>query len=140
MMTNDSLAELHARCFTSPRPWSAAEFRDLLRSDRVFLREEPGGFLVGRIAGPEAELLTLAVAPSARRQGVGTRLVAAFAAHARQCGARQAFLEVAQANIAAIALYQRAGYHEVGHRKDYYDGPKGLRISALVFTRSLTAD
>ncbi len=131
------LAVLHARCFTTPRPWSENEFRDLLTSDQVFLCNRAHGFLIGRIAGPEAELLTLAVDPDHRRLGTGRRLVDEFEETALGRGAGQAFLEVSSINDPAISLYKTMGYREVGYRKDYYSQASGQKISALVLTRDL---
>jgi [ribosomal protein S18]-alanine N-acetyltransferase len=108
-MTPADLARLHAACFTMPRPWGAAEFADLLASPLVFLVAEPAGFALGRAVADEAELLTLAVDPSARRQGSGRRLLTKFEAEAASRGATSAFLDVAAGNDAARALYLSAG-------------------------------
>ena len=70
-MTPAALAALHARCFAAhPRPWSATEIEGLLDSPPNFLIDLPQGFLIGRAVADEAELLTLAVAPETRRQGL----------------------------------------------------------------------
>jgi [ribosomal protein S18]-alanine N-acetyltransferase len=138
-MTPQALAALHRLCFTSPRPWSAAEFAEFLASPSVFLIERPKGFALGRIAGPEVELLTLAVHPAARRCGVATGLLAEFEGFARKKGAEQAFLEVSEQNTAAIALYHRQGYKDAGYRKNYYASPTGPKSSALVMLRDLGA-
>ena len=83
-MTPEDLAALHARCFTIPRPWSAAEFAGFLADPLAFLLVEgDAGFLLGRAVAGEAELLTLAVAPEARRRGLGQRLVGRFLYQAR---------------------------------------------------------
>jgi len=137
-MTVTKLAAIHALCFTVPRPWSAAEFTDLLASDRCFLLTRPGAFLIGRLAGPEAEILTLAVTPSARRQGLARALVAEFATVAQSRAVEQLFLEVRADNAPAIALYQAAGYVQAGYRKDYYDQTNGQKSSALVLMRDLS--
>lgn len=134
-MTPHRCAEIHATCFTTPRPWSEAEFTDLLNSAQVFLCPRPDGFALGRIAGPEAELLTIAVTPAARGQGTGTALLADFHTEASARGATDFFLEVADGNTAAIALYAKAGYQQCGLRKDYYETPRGPRVSALVLRR-----
>ncbi len=132
------LAAVHAQCFTTPRPWSAQEFTDLLAQKGVFLcSERPKGFLLGRIAGPEAELLTLAVAPKHRRQGIAGRLVRDFLQSARARFADAAFLEVAQTNQPARDLYIKHGFTEAGVRKDYYSHDKGPKVSATVMTRPL---
>jgi len=138
-MTPADLADLHARCFTTPRPWSEAEFRELLASRFVFLLTQPDGFLLGRVIADEAELLTVAVAPEARRMGTGATLLAAFAKTAHDKGAVSAFLEVAEDNIAARALYSRAGWRESGRRRGYYHTPGGGSVDALILTLPLPA-
>ncbi len=60
------LARIHGESFTVPRPWTAVEIAGLLATPGAFLIEAPDGFLIGRALAGEAELLTLAVAPSAR--------------------------------------------------------------------------
>jgi len=134
-MTPERCAEIHAACFTTPRPWSAAEFSELLDSKPVFICARNQGFALGRIAGPEAELLTIAVLPQARGQGIGAALLADFQRQATAFGATDFFLEVATGNTAAIALYTKAGYQHCGLRKDYYETPRGPRVSALVLRR-----
>jgi ribosomal-protein-alanine N-acetyltransferase len=138
-MTPEQLAQIHAQCFSRPRPWSAAEFRDLLKSASVFQCDCPDGFAIGRLAGPEVELLTIAVAPNARRAGTGRKLLHKFETFAKLADAKQAFLEVAEDNAAAIALYQSSGYRMAGYRKNYYASSTGLKVTALVMQRDLTA-
>lgn len=137
-MTPDALADLHARCFTTPRPWSEAEFKSLLSAPGVFLISDDHSFVMGRVIADEAELLTIAVDPLIRRQGRGQARLSDFQARARALGATTAFLEVAADNTPAIGLYRRAGYTESGRRKGYYRGPNGDRVDALVLCKSLT--
>lgn len=136
-MTPSALAALHAAVFTVPRPWSADEFSSFLNDGISFLLVEDGGFLLGRAIAGEAELLTLAVEPDRQRQGIGARLVAGFIAQARARGATQAYLEVAANNVAAVAVYQRAGFAKVGQRRGYYTDLDGRKIDALVFAHPL---
>ena len=136
-MTADDMATLHAAAFTTPRPWSAAEITALLTSPLVFALTESEGFVLGRAVAGEAEVLTIAVAPDARRQGIGARLLAGFLDQARTRGADRAFLEVAADNVAAIALYAQAGFTAAGWRRGYYCTPAGHRVDALVMDRRL---
>lgn len=136
-MTPDALASLHAACFTSPRPWSAAEFADLLANRLVFLLTEPGGFLMGRVIADEAEVLTIAVDPTLRQKGIGTRLMDRFMTESASRGAVSAFLEVAEGNTPARALYARSGFTESGRRRGYYHHPDGTPDDALVMTCAL---
>jgi ribosomal-protein-alanine N-acetyltransferase len=133
-VTPEDLAELHALSFTAPRPWTAAEFAEVLGTRGAFLLEEGPAFLVGRAIAGEAELLTLAVPPGMRRHGAGRHLLRAFDARAREGGAREAFLEVAEDNAAARGLYLSEGWEEVGSRPGYL-GP-GRR--AILMRRDLS--
>jgi ribosomal-protein-alanine N-acetyltransferase len=128
------LAALHARCFTRPRPWSAAEFGALLNAPGVFLCPTAAGFILGRATLDEAEVLTLAVAPEARRSGKGRALLAAFEMAARTRAAAVAFLEVSDDNTAALALYRGAGYVVAGRRRNYF----GAGVDGLVLRKPLT--
>lgn len=135
------LAALHARCFVSPPPWSAAAFAGLLADAQVALLAEPGGrgFALARVVADEAELLTLAVLPEARRQGVGRALLARFEQLAAARGAARGFLEVAEDNAAACALYAAAGWSPVGRRPGYYRVPGRAPVAALVLERRFAA-
>ncbi len=133
-MTPEALAALHRRCFdASPRPWTAAEFAALADAPGTLLLTRDGGFAVGRLAGPEAEVLTLAVDPAHRRVGTATALVAELEARAAAQGGREVFLEVAATNTAARALYERLGYRQAGLRPQYY----APGIDALVLVKFL---
>jgi len=140
-MTPEALAALHAAAFTdTPRPWSAAEFAGLLTQPGTLVVSHPGGFALGRVAGPEAELLTLAVHPAARRRGLARRLVGEFEARAAACGAEECLLEVADGNAAARALYAALGYLLAGRRPGYYRRPDADPVDALVLRkRPITA-
>lgn len=131
------MAALHAASFTVPRPWSAPEIEALLASLGVFTFAESAGFAMGRVAVDEAELLTLAVDPAARRLGTGKRLVAGFLEAARLRAAARAFLEVAADNAPAIALYLQAGFAPCGRRRGYYRPAQGPAVDALVMDRAL---
>jgi polysaccharide biosynthesis protein PslH len=89
------------------------------------------GFMVSRSMGPdEAEILNLAVAPEARRSGVGTALIETLEA-------MEVFLEVRESNTAAQGLYSKLGFRVVGRRDGYYDDPAE---AALVMRRSRATD
>lgn len=137
-MTPEALAVLHGQCFRSPPPWSAADFAGLLADPLAFLLVEgDAAFLLGRALAGEAELLTLAVSPDARRLGLGRKLVARFLYQARLRGAESAFLEVSAENPAAIALYESAGFTRTSVRRGYYRTAEGAPVDALVMHRAL---
>lgn len=126
------LASLHGECFPPADCWSAQAFGLLLELPGHFglLAEaggEPSGFALGRAMAGEAEVLTLAVRPAARRLGTGRALMRALGAVAAQRGAQTLFLEVSEGNAAARALYAGLGATEAGRRRRYYpDGSDAL--------------
>jgi len=131
-VTPAQLATIHAAAFPDSRPWSADEFTALLAQPPVFLTQSQAGFAVGRVIAGEAELITLAVAPKARRRGVGRGLLRAFETLAQAHGAARGLLEVAEDNHAARALYHAAGWRESARRVAYYQRPNGERCDALL--------
>lgn len=133
------LAALHAEAFAGSHEaaWSAAAFADLLTQAGVFALDGADGFILMRAVVDEAEILTLAVRPGARRGGQGARLVADGVLAAAARGAARVFLEVAEDNAAARALYARAGFVEAGRRPGYYAGTDGGRRDALILVLNL---
>jgi [ribosomal protein S18]-alanine N-acetyltransferase len=122
------LAAVHATAFPPRERWSLDAISLQLALPGVFGFLHPrGGMLLARVAGDEAEILTLAVEPRIRRRGVATALLTKVLAEARQRGARAVLLEVSVGNAAARALYGRAGFTEVGRRPRYYaDGSDAI--------------
>jgi ribosomal-protein-alanine N-acetyltransferase len=120
-----AMAAVHAEVFPEA-PWPADHFAVLLGQPGVsgFI-DTGGGLLLLRVAADEAEILTIGV--TARRRGIGRRLLAQAIASARAAGATAMFLEVAADNKAANALYAGAGFVQVGERRGYYpDGGDAL--------------
>jgi [ribosomal protein S18]-alanine N-acetyltransferase len=136
-MTPQALAAIHAASFVVPRPWSDVEFASLLASPGVFLLTESDGFLLGRVVADEAELLTLAVAPTERRKGIARRLVGQFLTEAMSRGANRAFLEVSAENPPAVMLYRAIGFVEEGRRKAYFRATDGRTTDAIVLSFNL---
>jgi ribosomal-protein-alanine N-acetyltransferase len=117
------LAALHAACF--PDAWTTKALSDLFATG-AFAFHSDDGFVLARVAGGEAEILTLAVAPVARGRGMGRALLTAAIAQARAMDAQTMFLEVGTDNPAALALYAGLGFIKVGDRKAYYNGRDAL--------------
>lgn len=129
-----ALATLHAAAFPPARAWGAASIELMLTMPGAFgLWREGAGLVLARMAADEAEILTVGVAPEARRNGHGAALLREALAAARVRSATAMFLEVAAGNTPALALYAREGFAEVGRRRRYYaDG-----ADALVLKRDL---
>lgn len=134
----DALSALHGRAFAPG--WSADDIVGMCREPVGFglaiYAVEPLGMILCRTIADETEVLTLAVDPQARRRGVAHALVRAAIELARNRGSVSLFLEVARDNDAAISLYSRAGFEEVGIRRGYYLRSAGA-VDALVMRRDL---
>jgi ribosomal-protein-alanine N-acetyltransferase len=117
------LAALHQSSF--PDAWSSKAIGELLAGPGVFAWFTRDGFVLARVAGGEAEILTLAVTPVARGQGLGRALLKSAANHAAALGAIRIFLEVGADNPAALALYAGLGFSQAGQRKAYYNHAGG---------------
>jgi len=140
-----ALAAVHRQAFD--RAWTALELQNLIDSPCTFALEavaqaglaDPLGFIVVRAVAGEAEILTLAVHPDARRRGLARALVQGAATTAQGLGAQTLWLEVAVDNMAAIALYGATGFRAAGKRPRYYARTPGERVDALVMRRLLNS-
>lgn len=137
-------AAIHKLRFT--HAWSDGELHALLVQDTVFgfiarqsnaARPITAGFVLGRVAAGEAEILTIGVDPKFARLGLGWRLMRAAIREARDRAAEAMFLEVDETNIAAVALYRKLGFAKVGERRAYYQGVNGAKTAALVMRLDL---
>ena len=97
----------------------------------------PVGFAIVRVAADEAELLSIGVIEAFRRKGVASRLITHAIEHVSARGARNLFLEVAEDNAAAQALYREHGFTRVGRRPDYYRAKDGTATAALTLRRHI---
>lgn len=136
------IAGLHAKLFETP--WNEAAILGLLSHPGsvalVATHGNPvaiGGFAMAQVAADEAEILTIGVSEDWRRHGIGNRLVDGLKRAAARSGAQSLFLEVAESNTAARALYARVGFAETGRRKGYYTRPVGAAEDALILRSPL---
>ena len=121
--------------------WTRSQCLGVLAMPGVWLtlaRVEGGiaGFALSRAVLDEAELLLLAVSPSARRRGVGSALLRSVIAEARGHGIVRLHLEVRAGN-SAIALYDAAGFAKTGERRAYYRGSGGRGLDAHSYSLGL---
>jgi ribosomal-protein-alanine N-acetyltransferase len=85
---------------------------------------ELAGFISGRVAADEGEILNLAVRERFRRQGVGKALLQTLLDLFVREHVRHVFLEVRESNRNAVSFYRSMGFREVGRRDGYYREPK----------------
>lgn len=132
------LAALHACCFDDA--WSVRAMSEVLGSPGVFTyialgpaeaESTPVGFALARRAGDDVELLTLCVVAEQRRHGIGAALLDEVLHQAQLMGATNLFLEVAETNDSARALYASRGFVAGRRRPDYYRGPNRVPTAAL---------
>ena len=135
-----AIARLERRCFGDP--WSESGIGEMLQDETnvVLVAESPempepiAGYVFGRTAAGEGEILNLAVVPEARRSGLGRTLLEAGLAELERRGATEVYLEVRESNAAARGLYLAAGFRPSGVRMNYYRRP---RENAVVLRRVL---
>ena len=117
-------------------PWTQGNFSDALRSGYRCVVDEIDSEIVSyAVLMPvvdEAELLTIAVAPSQQRNGLGGLMLREIIASAAAQQLRKIFLEVRVSNAAAIALYRASGFVEIGLRRGYYQNAEGREDALLM--------
>ena len=130
----DVLAAIHRTAFARGEAWSRDVMALQLEVPATFgMIHSLGGMILGRVAADEAEILTLAVTPAQRRQGIGSALLGAAMDRAAGQGAVSMFLEVAVTNDAARAMYAAHGFVEAGLRRHYYtDGTDALILRSTL--------
>lgn len=137
----EDCATVHAQAFTFA--WPQSDMEALLLASTTYAEgafvKGSGlvGFVFSRLAADEAEILTVAVTPKRRGQGIAGRLLSANMAALQRAGAKSWFLEVEAQNTAALALYRRFGFEKVGERKSYYRKADGDAALAFILRRSL---
>ena len=130
LATADLDAVVAIERLTFADPWSRKSFASTLGQPHVhaLAADAAGGALAGYAlwsdVEDEGEILNIAVAPAARRHGIGRALLDAALAALREGGVRTVFLEVRRSNDAAIALYRAAGFQSLGVRPAYYAQPR----------------
>lgn len=128
-----ALAHIHASAF--PEVWGEEAFADLLAQPGMLGLATDQGLILCRLVLDEADIVTLAVTPAARRRGLGRTLVESAAALLAGMGAATLFLEVSADNPPAINLYTGLGFEQVGLRKDYYADSSDALVMRLSLNR-----
>lgn len=143
MQTSDFDAVCALETAAYSHPWSRAIVGGCTEVGyRIWIGELGGlhvcqGFL--SVAAGEAHILNLAVDPVYQNRGIGAVLLNHVIEDARAQGAAQLFLEVRASNQSAQQLYDRAGFNELGRRRNYYPTTDG-REDAIVYGLQLRFD
>jgi ribosomal-protein-alanine acetyltransferase len=132
----DAIMRLETSTFTSDA-WSRGSMRAELGSRHGYYlvvdgEHQPPDAAIAGYAGllapagsGQADIQTIAVAPDARRRGIGRALVVALLDEARARDAVEVFLEVRADNPNAQALYSSLGFKQIAVRPHYYQ-PDGV--------------
>lgn len=126
----NELENLHKACFPH-KPWTAQDFADLKKSGCEIIASQ-NGFAVWRVVAGEAEIITIGVHPDARKNGIASAMLTLIEDDVKKHEGTKIFLEVAENNTAARALYENSGYKQIGKRPKYYAG-----IDAILMEKTL---
>ncbi len=125
-----------------PLPWTREHFLDELRSPHSFPLVALGqdGYVLGYICPmqllDEGHILDVAVCKDLCGRGLGKLLVETVLRMCREKGADFVSLEVRPSNGAAISLYRRLGFIEVGRRKGYYENGEDALLMEYIFNNN----
>ncbi len=123
-------------------PWSVKQFEEAVSSYQSTVIEQNGqvvGFCILQPVLDEANLLLMAIDPRQQGKGLGFKLLDASVAMLKN-NPVQIFLEVRESNIAAIKLYEKADFHQIDLRKDYYPRPGGGKEHAIIMVKACSDD
>ena len=124
-------------------PWSTAQFKEEfagIPTTRYMSVAEDGNTIVGYCGvflpapGVEADILTVAVLPSHRRQGIAKEFMRQIEDWAQERKASAMMLEVELSNESAIKLYEALGYMKISVRIDYYGPGKDAHVMRKDFS------
>ena len=121
------IAEIDRQTF-GPGAWPARAFREELQANklaRYFVVESssgapPLGYIGLWTVIDEVHVVTIAVDPAFQRQGLGEALIQRALDLAAEVGAERVTLECRPSNVAALRLYGKYEFVEVGRRPRYY--------------------
>lgn len=122
----EDVVAIETEAFTTP--WQSETFRGLLDRDGIVLLvmtdgEDVVGYAVLWCIADQGELANIAVKEGHRGKGLGAHLLGHVLGVARERGVEKLFLEVRASNEAALAMYARFGFGQVGVRRNYYTRP-----------------
>ena len=127
-------AQIELSCFDD-RPWTAEQFHeeislDFSRTFIAFADGEAAGFVNMWLTPPMAVINNIAVLPGFRRSGIARTLINTALSECGECSSLT--LEVRVSNSAAISLYEKLGFTQVGRRRNFYENP---REDAFIMTK-----
>ena len=130
--TARKLANFHATCFTNSE-------NHYSEKSMVFFLEKPFyhifytgiSLTILQVVSTEADLITLAVGPKHRGNGVGSDVLRYVVKYLKTLNVKVLFLEVSDTNYGAIGMYKKIGFKRLGIRKDYYSQGNQKPVDAI---------
>lgn len=122
----EQVAEIESRIFSIP--WSEKAFMDSLKNENtVYIvacnAEEVVGYCGIYMSFEEGDISNVAVKKEYRRKNIAENMLSYLFSSIKQKGVTDVTLEVRETNVAAIKLYEKIGFEEVGIRKNFYEKP-----------------
>ncbi|MCI6857704.1 MAG: ribosomal protein S18-alanine N-acetyltransferase [Eubacterium sp.] len=119
--------KLFRQCFA--HPWTLRSLEDMFETgDYLSFVAKEGDKIIGyagmKMVLDEADITNVAVLPSERQKGIAGKLLHRLLEEAEKRNTGRIFLEVRERNLAAVTLYEHAGFCEIGRRKNYYEDPR----------------
>ena len=138
MHSNDLSDVVAIENLVQSHPWTAKQFQEAVNSYSSTVIELDGqvvGFCILQPVLDEANLLLMAIHPSQQGKGLGFNLLQQSIDKLKN-NPIQIFLEVRESNAAAIKLYEKADFHQIDVRKNYYPKSDGTREHAIIMVKS----
>lgn len=133
------VTEVENRCF--PDPWLTEAFEaeitqnDFSKPIVALLGDIRVGYAVPRYIADELEITNFAVDPDFRRMNVGSMMLGRILSDGEKRDVKYGYLEVRVGNLAAIKLYKKFGFNEVGLKKNYYSG---INTDAIIMMKNFS--
>jgi len=133
-------ALLHQQAFY--KGWTEKDFKDFIDDPLVYglkitKNDVLTSIILWREVGNEAEILTLIVDSTYRKQGLASLLLKTLMTHLVHKNISQVFLEVAEDNEVAHYFYEKYGFHLINKRPQYYKREGNNCVTALNLMKKL---
>ncbi|MBQ3565430.1 MAG: ribosomal protein S18-alanine N-acetyltransferase [Alphaproteobacteria bacterium] len=125
----EKIFEIQKDCFIGSELWTKKALEDFVSDKFTFGFIDEHGFILCREIFDEVEIISFAVSPKFRRQGIGRRLMNAVIEKSND---KSVFLEVAENNFPAIKLYTEVGFRQISKRANYYQSQNGQQTAIVM--------
>ncbi len=127
-----------------PTPWSKKGLLEEFEAphSKIFVFEEEdsiqskiSGYICYHVVMDEMHILKIAVAPSARRKKIASKLLANAIEIEKRNGCRIAYLEARASNRVAHTFYHASGFRPIATRKGYYNDFNSKAEDAIIYKK-----